>query len=111
MTSANRRRRRSYYIPWGCLIPVFVLFVLLVAVIAVPILATRTYGSPAETLTVPQRFQYALALLWYDGQVTRPLDADAGDQTFTVSEGEQAADVAANLEQEGLVRSADAFRA
>lgn len=111
MSSANRRRRRSYYIPWGCLIPVVLGFFLLLGLIAVPVIAARTYGPPAETLTVPQRFQYALALLWYDGQVTRPLNENAGDQVFTVSEGEQAADVAYNLEQEGLVRNAAAFRA
>lgn len=111
MSSANRRRRRSYYVPWGCFIPVVVVFFLLIGLIAVPIVAARTYGPPAETLTVPQRFQYALALLWYDGQITRPVDVDASERTFTVSEGEQAADVAYHLEQEGLVRSAAAFRA
>jgi UPF0755 protein len=43
--------------------------------------------------------------------VTRPVDSTAGEQVFTVSGGEQAADIAVRLEQEGLVRSAAAFRA
>jgi UPF0755 protein len=109
--SKTNRRRRSYYIPLGCIIPVVLLMGALILFFAVPVFAARTYGPPAENLNVVQRFQYSLSLLWYGGQVTRPVDPAAGDQAFTVLTGEQAADVSARLEQEGLVRSAGAFRA
>lgn len=108
---SSKRRRRSYYIPLGCVIPALVLFVALAIFIAVPLIAARMYGPPAGSLSISQRFQYSLSLLWYDGQVTHPLNSAAGEQTFTVSDGEQAADVAARLEQDGLIRSAGAFRA
>ena len=105
-----KRRRRSYYIPLGCIIPLGIFLIALVIFIAIPLIAMRTYGPPAASLNILQRFQYSLSLLWYDGQVTHALDTNAGEQTFTVSDGEQAADVAARLEQDGLVRSAGAFR-
>lgn len=105
------RRRRSYYIPLGCIIPVVLLGVVVVAYIAVLVMATRTYGPPAENLGLWQRFQYSALLLWYNGLVTRPVDRLAGEQLFFVSGGEQAATVAERLEQAGLVRSAGAFRA
>ncbi len=108
---SKNRRRRSYYIPLGCIIPAVLLMLALIAFLSVPILAARTYGPPAADLNILQRFQYSLSLLWYDGQVTRPVDPAAGEQAFTVAEGEQAADVSERLEQEGLVRSAGAFRA
>jgi UPF0755 protein len=110
MSTNKRRRRRSYYIPLGCVIPAGLLFVMLVILIAVPVLAARSYGPPSDTLTVPQRFQYSLLLLWYNGQVTRPVDTTAGERPFTIAEGEQAANVADRLELVGLVRSAAAFR-
>src|SRR4051812_9823788 len=107
--SNKTRRHRSYYIPLGCIIPVVLLMGALILFFAVPVFAARAYGPPAENLNVLQRFQYSLSLLWYDGQVTRPVDSTAGEQPFTVSNGEQAADVSERLEQEGLVRSAGAF--
>lgn len=110
MSTAKRRRRRSYYIPLGCVIPAGLLFVILVILIAVPLMATRSYGPPSDSLTVPQRFQYSLLLLWYNGQVTRPVDTTAGERPFTIAAGEQAANVAERLELVGLVRSAAAFR-
>jgi UPF0755 protein len=107
----SKRKRRSYYIPLGCVIPLVLLVVATIVAIAIPFSAARTYGPPAESLNGWQRFQYSVALLWYDGQVTRPADYSAAEQPFSVSEGEQAADVAGRLEQAGLVRSAAAFRA
>ncbi len=105
------RKRRSYYIPLGCVIPLVLLIAAIVVYIAVPLSAARTYGPPADNLNAWQRFQYSAALLWYAGQVTRPMDSSASEQPFSVMEGQQAADVAEHLEQAGLVRSAAAFRA
>ena len=109
--SKTSRRRRSYYIPWGCVIPLVLGVAALVAWIVVPLSAARTYGPPDESLGGWQRFQYSLALLWYDGLVTRPVDSSAGERPFSIAQGEQAAEVAERLEQAGLVRSAAAFRA
>jgi UPF0755 protein len=79
--------------------------------ITIPLIAMRTYGLPSDNLGWWQRFQSSATLLWYDGQVTRPADSSASEQPFSVAEGEQAAEVAERLEQDGLVSSAGAFRA
>ncbi len=106
-----KRRRRSYYVPLGCILPLIVFGLALAAFIAVPLLAARMFGPPAESLTVSQRFQYSLALLWYGSQTTRPADSAAPDQLFTILEGEQVIDVSDRLQEEGLIRNAGAFRA
>jgi UPF0755 protein len=106
-----RTRRRSYYIPLGCVIPFFIFIAILAVWITIPLLAARTYGPSSESLSWGQRFQYAAMLLWYNGQATRPVDSAAGEQKFSVATGESVADVAVRLEQAGLVRSAGAFRA
>jgi UPF0755 protein len=70
----------------------------------------RTYGPPSENLNAFQRFQYSALLLWYDGLLTRPGE-QSGERDFTIAPGEGVATLSARLEQAGLVRDADAFRA
>jgi UPF0755 protein len=107
----TRRRHRST-VSWGCLALVLIPFVLAVGFfIAIPLLAQRTYGPPAENLGIFQRFQYSALMLWYDGQVSRPLSSSAGEVSFTIEPGEGPASVAARLEQAGIIRNAEAFTA
>jgi UPF0755 protein len=77
----------------------------------VPSRATQVYGPPVKTLSISQRFQYSLLLLWYDQLLTRPRDANGGEQTFTIDQGESVDSVASHLEEVGLIRNAEAFRA
>jgi UPF0755 protein len=106
------RRRRRAYIPWGCLALMLIPLLLLIgALLLVPVLASRTYGPPSENLGVFQRFQYSVLMLWYDGQVSSPVNSSAGEVPFAVETGEGPASVAARLEQAGIIRNADAFTA
>jgi len=109
---ARRARSRRYYLPLGCLIvPVACLVLALVAYVLLPFQVARTYGPPGPNLRGVQRFQYSLLMLWYDGAVTRPVDSTAGEVPFVVAEGEGAAQVAARLEQSGIIHDAEAFTA
>src|SRR5258706_1106466 len=104
------RRRRRPYLPLGCIVPLILLGVAILAYLVIPALAIHTYGPPTEALGVLQRLQYSALVLWNDGQLTQPAAPAAGEQDFSISIGEQAASVAARLEQAGLIRSAGAFR-
>ena len=78
----------------------------------IPSQAARTYGPPAASLSLPHRVQYSALLLWYDGLLTRPVDAKAGaEQSFTIDIGESVNSVAAHLQEVGLIRDVEAFRA
>jgi len=77
----------------------------------IPAQATRIYGPPAIWLTISQRVQYSTQLLWYDGLLTRPLNEFGVEQVFVIDTGEAVNSVAAHLQEVGLIRDADAFRA
>ena len=77
----------------------------------IPAQATRTYGPSTASLTISQRVQYSAQLLWYDGLLTRPLNATGGEQTFRIEIGESVNSVSAHLQEVGLIRDAEAFRA
>jgi UPF0755 protein len=94
------------------LLLLFFIFVCFIGIIFyIPSRATQVYGLPAETLSLSQRLQYSLLLLWYDQLLTRPQDMNGGEQTFTINEGESVNSVASHLEEIGLIRNAEAFRA
>jgi UPF0755 protein len=52
-----------------------------------------------------------MLLLWYDQLLTRPRDMNGGEQTFTINQGESVNSVSSHLEEIGLIRNAEAFRA
>jgi UPF0755 protein len=93
------------------LIIIFLCVCLFLVTITIPSQATRIYGQPAAGLTISQRIQYSASLLWYDGLLTRPLDANGTEGPFTVEQGESVNSIANNLEAMGFVRDANAFRA
>jgi len=88
-----------------------VLACLFLALIIIPSQAARIYGPPASWLTLSQRLQYSVQLLWYDGLLTRPLNVAGAEQSFTISVGESVNLVAYNLQEAGIIRDAEAFRA
>ncbi len=77
----------------------------------IPSRATWVYGTSSPSLSIPQRLQYSALLLWYDGQLTNPLDRNGTEQSFTVESGESVNSIASRLEVIGLIRNAEAFRA
>lgn len=84
---------------------------LFLVLFTIPSQAERIYGPPAPWLTITQRVQYAARLLWYDGLLTRPLDLNGGEQRFAIEIGESVSSVAVRLQEAGLIRDAESFRA
>jgi len=84
---------------------------LVIAFVTIPAQAARIYGRPASWLTLPQRVQYSASLLWYDGLLTNPRDANGAEQSFSIQQGESVNSIAYNLEATGFIRDAEAFRA
>ena len=84
---------------------------LVVTFVTIPAQASRIYGQPASWLTISQRVQYSLSLLWYDGLLTSPRDVNGAEQSFSIQEGESVNSIAYNLEAKGFIRDAEAFRA
>jgi UPF0755 protein len=108
----SMRKRRSKIILRLFLV-LFILFTfacVLIAVVYIPSRAAWVYGTSSPALSLPQRIQYSALLLWYDGLLTRPLDVNGAEQTFTVEQGESVDSIASRLEVTGLIREAGAFR-
>ncbi len=89
----------------------FFLACLFLAFITIPSEAARVYGPPAPWLTVFQRVQYSAQMLWYDGLLTRPLNSQAGERNFKIESGQSVDSIAASLQEAGLIRDAESFRA
>ena len=88
-------------------------FIVLCAVLAVlvfPSKAAQTFGAPSERLSFLQVIQYSAKLIWDDGLLTKPLDPNAPQQSFTVQQGESVASIADRLQQSGLISDAGMFR-
>ncbi len=99
------------------LLPVLFIFFILaflaclfVTFVAIPSQAERIYGQPAPSLPISQRVQYSARLLWYDGLLTRPLDANGLEQLFSIAPGESVFSISDHLQVVGLIRDAEAFR-
>jgi UPF0755 protein len=97
------------------LIPILLLVILSIClflvVVTIPSRAARIYGQPASWLTISQRVQYSAQLLWYNGLLTNPRDANGAEQSFSIQQGESINSIANNLEGMGFIRDAEAFRA
>jgi UPF0755 protein len=99
------------------LLPVIIILAILTCIclflilFTIPSQATLIYGPPATWLTLSQRVQYSAQLLWYDGLLTRPLNESGTDQVFVIDTGESVNSVATHLQEVGLIRDAESFRA
>ena len=76
----------------------------------IPLRVARLYGPPAPWLSLPQRLQYSVLLLWYSDLLTQPLDVNGAEQSFTIEIGESVDSLANHLQSVGLIRDADSFR-
>ena len=95
------------------IILIVIIFCLCLFIIAftIPSQAQRSYGPPATWLTLSQRVQYSAQLLWYDGLLTRPLNEAGEAQTFVIETDESVNSVAVHLQESGIIRDAESFRA
>jgi UPF0755 protein len=76
----------------------------------VPRAAARTFGSPSPRLSTMQQIIYSIRLLAYQTDLTVPANAFGEEQPFTIRMGEPVGTIANRLEEQGLIRDAEAFR-
>ena len=88
----------------------FIVFCILFAVFVIPSQVVQMYGSPSKRLSLLQVFQYSAKLAWDDGMLTKPLDPNASQQSFTVQQGESVESIAERLQKSGLIDDASMFR-
>jgi UPF0755 protein len=98
---------------------IFIFFLLgvclLVALAAVgsqgiPRAAAREFGSPSPSLSNLQLVLYSVQLMINQSDLTIPADAFGEPKTFSIQMGESVGTIANRLENQGLIRNADAFR-
>lgn len=72
--------------------------------------AEDAFGPASPGLDGGQRSFYAARMLLQKGDITLPVDVEGEQRTFQVQEGETVDSIAARLYENGLLRSAEAFR-
>lgn len=77
---------------------------------SVPSRAAQVFGPPAPHLGLMQRWNLSLRLLLAEKALTWPADPNGVERQFTVALGEAVDSVAFRMEDEGLIRSSEAFR-
>lgn len=85
------------------------LLVIITPILLVPALAAQHYGAPNPQLSASQRYQYAAKILWYDSSIQMPVNAFGAAKNFTIENGASPYEIAAQLEERGLISDADAF--
>jgi UPF0755 protein len=78
--------------------------------IIIPRLARDRFGPPSAALDSIQQFIYSIRLLSLEKDLTQPVSAAAGESEFKIALGESAGSVAARLQEDGIIRNAEAFR-
>ncbi len=80
------------------------------AVIVIPDMAEEQFGPASERLSTAQRVRYSARLLLDRDNIIQPVDAGGGRVIFQVALGESVPEMAARLQSEGIIRSAEAFQ-
>lgn len=75
-----------------------------------PDLAEDNFGPASEKLSPTQRVIYSARLFLARDEVLQPLDAGGDPVVFEVGLGESVPEMAARLERQGLLRSAESFQ-
>jgi peptidoglycan lytic transglycosylase G len=104
------KRRRSC-LPGILLFFILVGLVLIAVAVFVPALAWQSFGAPGPALNTWQRFSYSLELVWKSADLTQPRDPAGAEQVFEIQPGESVRSISNRLEESGLIRSAQTFRA
>ncbi len=88
----------------------FIALCILLVILVFPSQVVQMYGPPSERLSFLQVIQYSAKLAWDDGMLTKPLDPNASQQSFTVQQGESVQSIADRLQQGGFIGDAGMFR-
>src|SRR5271157_289334 len=88
----------------------FILLCIVLVVFVFPSSVVQMYGPPSERLSFLQVIQYSAKLAWDDGMLTKPLDPNVAQQSFTVQQGESVESIADRLQQGGFIGDAGMFR-
>jgi len=106
------RNQSSHIGRWvGLLLFIFVGLAGLILWLAVPMLAENQFGLASNFLTNGQKWSYSAQLLINQKDLLAPQCANAKDVEFTIAEGESINTISANLESQGIISNAKAFRA
>jgi UPF0755 protein len=70
----------------------------------------QDFGPAAPGLSATQKTLYVLRLYWVKSDLVSALDANGQPKAFTVPMGEGVVDTTRRLQEEGLIRSAEALR-
>lgn len=112
MSAGSSRSKRS--LKSGCLAGFGFLFlvgmVFLFLFYQIPKEARDNFGAASPNLSPTNRWLYSFRLVTSKVNLLNPLDSNAAQRSFTIDPGESANSVSYRLEQEGFIRSADAFR-
>lgn len=73
-------------------------------------LASESFGSPADNLTPFQKWNYSLHVLVNENNLLVPVSVIPADTTFTIPSGASVTSVAQELESRGLISNWQAFR-
>lgn len=105
-------RKRSFPVGCAILLTLFCLAVAGVGYLAydLPRQARAAYGAPNPQLSSVQRIVYAFRVVTSRADLETPRVVSGEERVFEIETGESANSVAYRLEQEGFIRSADAFR-
>jgi hypothetical protein len=101
---------------FGCLLILFttlaiVGLVCVIGIVGIPTQVSDIYGPPSPRLSNSQRM-LLIFQLWQQRQaLTTPFNPAGSEQRFRVETGESVPEVAGRLQQQGLIASAEAFRA
>jgi UPF0755 protein len=86
------------------------LVLVFVATIVIPWKVSMTIGPPSSSLSFLSKVNNSLELVWVAGKLTRSMDPSGTQKTFTIKEGESAADITDRLKQEGFICCAQVLR-
>jgi peptidoglycan lytic transglycosylase G len=104
-------KRGHSFLPGLLLLIMLAGVVLVASVVFVPLMARQTFGASAPKLNAWQRLGYALDLVWNVSDLTQPRDPAGAERLFVIKPGEPVASISKHLEEAGLIRSAQTFRA
>jgi UPF0755 protein len=83
---------------------------MLILWVGIPVLAEKTFGTPAPFLTQFQIRKYGGRLLFSQGDLIVSLRNTSGAQSFEIPEGSSINQIAGNLESAGFIKDATSFR-
>lgn len=80
------------------------------ASLGIPRYAAQVFGAPSTRHSEFSRLIYAIRLVLYETDLTVPVDSFGAAQAFKINMGESVNAIANRLEEQGLIRNAEAFR-